>query len=409
MTAPHLLATPTHDQRDALRATLLRAATDYPFYRELFDRTGLTDFEIRADPVSSLTRLPVFEPDWLDRLSNESLALRTYDLGGVELTTGTSRGIQKRRILSEGDLRLDAALVTRLLHLGGVRPGDRAVAMDLSATPLSAAFLEACERLGTQLSVAFSALPRLDSGPLLRLDYTVLIATPALLTRMAPDLTGPARPQSLRLVFYNGDRLPESTAASFRAQGVGVRSLYGLTETSMVGGECAAEHGVHIPPEHALVEVTNEERGSELIVTTMGFSMPLLRYPTGDRVEVIAGTCRCGTPWPRVKVYGRIGDRFSLYDVKVAPEELEALLLQGPDEWLQVILSTGRDGRESMTLRLPSSTRGRRREMIGRLHGHPMIGYLLEARLVSLRFSYVADEQPRRKRALLVDRRGGSD
>jgi phenylacetate-CoA ligase len=400
-----LLAPPGRSQLDALRTTLVDAHEQFPLYREAFAQHSVTPEMARADPLAALARLPLFDAAQVHRLSGEALAQRGHDLGGVELTSGSSGGRLKRRVLSAADTERDAALVTRLLRLAGVRQDDRAVAADLTVESLPLAFLEACERLGVRESVAVAVTPRLDATPVVRLNPTVLIAAPSLLTRIAPALTGPSGPLALRLVIYNGDRLYERTAAAFHARGVGLRSLYGLTETSALGIECEAEQGVHLAADDVLAETRARERDRELVVTTLGVDMPLLRYPTGDLVRLPRGRCACGSSWPRVILRGRIGDRFSLYDQKFSAGEFQSLLLEGPDEFLQIVLSDGADGRERITFRVPEPSRPRRREMRARLRAHPLLDYLLYSRLVRARFRFVDPAAVGRKLPALIDRR----
>lgn len=430
MSGPQSLAPPTRGQLDALRATLLHAGKEFPLYQEAFARARVTPGQVRTDPAAALAQLPVFDPAAVNQLATEALALRAHDLGGVELTSGTSGAAPKRRVLSEEDVHADAALVTSLMQLAGVRADDRVIAADLSVDPLPVAFLHGCERLGVREAVAVTVTARLDAEPLLRLDPTVLIAPPSLLSRLAPALTasavthvfGPRKdadfsfpegkgarglgPAGLRLVIYNGDKLYEHTAAAFRARGVRLRSLYGLTETSALGVECAVEQGIHLATTHALAEVRGGGAEQELVVTTLGFSMPLLRYPTGDLVRPLPGPCPCGSRWPRVAVLGRAGDRFSLFDVKFTPEEFQALLLEGPEESLQIVLDSGAGGRERLTFRLPASARPRERILRARLRTHPLLAYLLQNRLIEVRFAYHEPATVGSKLPALIDRRG---
>ncbi len=448
---PAFLARPSAAQIDALRATLSTALTAYASYRETAARHGVTLDLARRDPLDALARLPLFDPAAINHLADEALTARGHDLGGVELSSGTSGGAPKRRVLSEEDVSLDAALLTRLMRLAGVRAGDRVAAVDVSPSPLSLAFLEACERLGARESVALALMPAASVDAVHRLDPTVLIASPSMLRQLAAETgshpprptvdcrlriaacevgQGPSRTPhaarrsqesgaltgrsdgaavcpSLRLIIYNGERLPERLAGVFRSRGVGVRSLYGLTETSALGVACAAEQGVHLCPDHALAEVRTTERAQELIVTTLGFSMPLLRYPTGDRVRVLRGRCPCGSPWPRVEILGRLGDRFSLYELKFTPEEFQALLLEEPGDTLQIVLDLDAAGRERMTFRVTEACRARLRggELRRRLCTHPLLDYLLHAGLVRVRLGRLPLTNGRKPRAL-IDRRG---
>jgi phenylacetate-coenzyme A ligase PaaK-like adenylate-forming protein len=420
-----LLAPPTANQRDALRATLLCAAR-LPVYAAAFGRAGLIEQQIRADPIAALARLPLFAPEMHAPLARQSLARRRHDLGGVELSSGTG-GPPKRRVLSEEDVALDAAQLTRLLRLAGVRADDRVAAIELAVTPLAAAFLEGCERLGVTDSTALAWRPGADLAPLRRLAPTVLIAPPSLLEHLPTARTG------LRLVIFNGDRLGRETEARLRGAGVGVRSLYGLTETSALGIGCPAEEGVHLAPEHALFDLGDLTRPQpaappprpgrappptppsapphdteyELIVTTLGFSMPLLRYPTGDRVRPLAGDCLCGSNWPRIEVLGRLGARFSFFEVELSVDELRDSLLDDPDAPLQVELTDAPAGRVRMTLGLPPTSRARWPAMRARLRSHPLLGYLLTTGLLQVRFRALAPVAGRKPAPLLDRRRSG--
>lgn len=410
MTAPWPLMPPTLDQRDALRVTLLRARDELPLYRERFAAAGVTPELIAADPASALARLPIFDPACINRLANEALARRCHDLGGVDLSSGTSGGSPKRRVLSEEDVRLDAALLARQFLRAGVRAGDRVAAVDLTVSSLSVAFLEGCERLGVRESVALAVTPRIDAAPLLRLDPTVLIGPPSVLTRLVPALLGEHGAPSLRLLVYNGDLLPAPTAAAFRARAVGLRSLYGLTETSALGVGCAAEHGIHLDDTHVIAEIQSQGHDQELVVTTLGFSMPLVRYPTGDRVRPLPGGCACGSSLPRIEVLGRLDDQFALFDVKFQPDEFQALLLRQPGECLQIVLESIGDGRERVTVRLPRSVGARlpRPDLLARLRAHPLLDYLLRAGLVEVRLRSLTPDAFGRKLPAVVDRRQGA-
>jgi phenylacetate-CoA ligase len=397
-----LLAPPTAAQRDALRATLLQAHAAYPLYRERMAAAEVTPELIRADPLAALARLPPFEPCQIDRLAREALAARAHDLGGVEFSSGTL-GPPKRRVLSEEDVARDAALLTELMHRAGVRAGDRVAAVEVGVTSLAVAFLEGCERLGVHATAAIALLPPFDPTPLCRFAPSVLIATPSVLSHVLPCLArGDIRP---RLTIYNGDRLPRHVGAALRAAGVGVRSLYGLTETSALGVECPAERGVHLAP-HVLAETRVANGAHELVVTPTGFAMPLLRYPTGDRVRVLRGRCPCGWQTPRVQVLGRLGQHVALFDAKFTVGELEALLPEAVGGIVQVVLSSAAHGRERLTVRLPAEARPLLPEIRQRLCAHPQLEFLVRAGLVDLRCAFV--EPPlRRKVPRVLDRRRG--
>lgn len=385
----------TPGQRDALRATLTLARS-LPIYR-----ASLAMAHVGASPEDMLAELPVFDPGKIGRLALEVLEQRARDLGGIEMTSGTTGGQPKRRILSDEDVTLDAALVAELFHVAGVRAADRVVAVELAATTLSAAFLEGAERLGVRFAVALAAVTAADAEALVRLQPDVVAGPPSVLTRLTPALC--ARPP--RLVIYNGDRLPPATLDTLHGAGIGVRSLYGLTETSALGVECCEGTGIHLCPRYALHETRLVDGADELLVTTLGYAMPLLRYPTGDLVRVEPGRCPCGLDWPRVTLTGRRGDRFSLFDVKLTPDDIAGVLPPCDDPFLQVVLSTNPDGSERLTLRLPRARAAQRVAIRQALRHHPLLDYLITTRAVRVRPVFITPPAGR-KPPRLIDRRG---
>lgn len=408
MTEAAPLVPPSAAQIDALRVILRRAAEQSPLYAELFAAHGITATLVAGAPLAALARLPLFDPAWLGRLEDETLRTRRFDLGGIELTSGTS-GAPKRRVLSEMDVRRDAALVTRLLCLAGVCATDRVAAIEPAVEPLNLAFLEGCERLGVRESVAVALGPSLDVEPLRRLRPSVLLAAPSVLTPLAPILTAAERSFTPRLIIYNGDRLPARTASALRASGIGLRSLYGLTETSALGAECWAEDGIHLDEAHALAESRAPRRPAELIITMLDTDMPLLRYPTGDLVQPVRQPCPCGACGPRVLILQRTDAQFSLHEVKLNPEELHALLLEGGDQPMQIVLDQTPAGGDRMTIHLPEEQRPRRAALHRRLVQHPSLDYLVRAGLLQPRLRFHPLPVSGRKLPLVIDRRGRDD
>jgi phenylacetate-CoA ligase len=87
-------------------------------------------------------------------------------------------------------------------------------------------------------------------------------------------------------------------------------SWYGLGEMVALGGECEYSTDYHFYPQYGLVELEKDKTiGSyEIVGTTfVNPAMPLLRYKTGDFVELSDNeTCRCRRNYLRIKrVIGR--------------------------------------------------------------------------------------------------------
>src|SRR5207247_4619009 len=77
-----------------------------------------------------------------------------------------------------------------------------------------------------------------------------------------------------------------------------------ITELGPTGVSCSQRDGVHLIETEFIFEIID----GELVATNLGrWGSPLIRYRTGDQVEVVRTPCSCGSPF--MKIYGRIRDR----------------------------------------------------------------------------------------------------
>lgn len=91
---------------------------------------------------------------------------------------------------------------------------------------------------------------------------------------------------------------------------------YGSREMCLGGAiTCPAFHGMHVRENHFIAEIIGDDglpvpdgQEGELVITTIGMTaMPLLRYRTGDRTRILAGSCPCGSVTRRIAQPFRIG------------------------------------------------------------------------------------------------------
>lgn len=94
----------------------------------------------------------------------------------------------------------------------------------------------------------------------------------------------------------------------------------GSTECGSFGKECIAHNGSHFINNSSIYEVINpdtleHDTKGELVITTLWCSgYPLIRYRTGDYVEINSLPCSCGYPSSRIRLGSvrRIHDHFSV-------------------------------------------------------------------------------------------------
>jgi phenylacetate-CoA ligase len=68
------------------------------------------------------------------------------------------------------------------------------------------------------------------------------------------------------------------------------------------------------------------ERALSVVTATMREAMPILRYVTGDYIEILKEPCECGLPLPAMRVLGRKGTDVRVGPSSYFPIELENIL-----------------------------------------------------------------------------------
>jgi phenylacetate-CoA ligase len=174
-------------------------------------------------------------------------------------------------------------------------------------------------------------------------DVTVLCCTPTYALRMAEmaeqlgiDLAASA----VRATVHAGE--PGASVAGVRAR---IEQAYraqchdhtGMTELGATGFTCQERDGVHLIESEFVFEVVDPRTllpvpnggPGELVATNLGRAgMPLIRYRTGDLVQLDETPCRCGRTFARLAggILGRADDMLVVRGVNVFPSAIEGVL-----------------------------------------------------------------------------------
>lgn len=111
----------------------------------------------------------------------------------------------------------------------------------------------------------------------------------------------------------------EQIERSFRCP---VYNRYGSSEFMSVAHECAAHRGMHVNADGFIVEVLDGagrpvvgEEGDIVITDLNNYATPLIRYRIGDRGVVSDRICSCGRTFPLLeKIVGRVSDAMKAPD-----------------------------------------------------------------------------------------------
>lgn len=324
-----------------LAETIEWAAAESPWYRrllrgsrpeaiaaELKSAASLQDGARAASKI--LADLPFTDQADLAADSDAFLAVGHNDVEGVVSvpTSGTS-GAAKRIRSTAADLEETVAFFRYGMRLV-VNPGQDRVALAMSpARPGNVGDLlgRALERIGGLPFLACGFVPAEADAETRWLEDlaawapTCLVGTPPqMLALSRHEKAGRLR---LKSILLSGDAADENLVAELEKNFPGclVFRHYGLTETGLGGAvECGCRDWPHLRDDLWIEIIGSGGRpvgapgpSGEIVVTTLTRrAMPLLRYRTGDEGLIMPLPCPCGSILPRLKIFGRLADRFTL-------------------------------------------------------------------------------------------------
>jgi phenylacetate-CoA ligase len=215
----------------------------------------------------------------------------------------------------------------------GVGPGDR-VFCAFSFGPFIGFWSAFCgaERLGAMAISGGAMTTEQRARAILDLGVTALCCTPTYALRLAEaarELGLDLASSSVCAVICAGEpgaSVPATRDLIGESFGAAVYDHSGMTELGPTAFGCAAGGGLHLVEPEFIFEVSAE---GELIATNLGrWGSPLVRYRTGDRVELSDEPCACGSPYAKLAggILGRVDDMFTVRGVNLYPSQVEAIV-----------------------------------------------------------------------------------
>jgi len=118
-----------------------------------------------------------------------------------------------------------------------------------------------------------------------------------------------------------------------------IYDFYGNGERVAAIGMCE-QGSYHALPEYGIVEflpLDNNSGRSEIVATNLhNYAMPLLRYRTGDVVEISDSRCGCNRSFQAIKrIEGRLADFLIAQDGKLVYIDVCYLMLQGVNNLIE--------------------------------------------------------------------------
>lgn len=322
----------------------VKHALNSPFYKEVFEREGLTADDIQT--LDDLKKIPFTTKDDLrNHYPYGMAAIPLQKCVRIHSSSGTT-GNPTVVLHSAKDLDEWANQVARCMYMVGIRDTD--IFQNTSGYGMftgGLGFQYGAEKLGALTVPAAAGNSKRQIKFITDFGTTCLHIIPSYATRLAEVMQemgiDPRKDTKLRVVCIGAE--PHSEEQRRRIEqllGVKAYNCFGMSEMNGPGVafECQEQNGLHIWEDNVIVEIVDpvtlepvpEGEVGELVLTTINReAMPLLRYRTRDLTCIIPGDCPCGRTHKRLARFkGRSDDMIILKGVNLFPIQIEKILMQ---------------------------------------------------------------------------------
>jgi phenylacetate-CoA ligase len=318
------------------------------FYTEKWTRAGLQPGDVRS--LADLTHLPLTTKSELmaDQAAHAPFGTNlTYLIDRyirIHQTSGTT-GVPLKVLDTADSWNWWGKCWAHVLSGSGVTAGDR-VFLAFAFGPFIGfwAAMEGARRIGAMMIPGGGR----DSAQRLELmrdtGATVLCCTPTYALRLgevARETGFDMNSIHLKSTVHAGEPGANIPATKQRIESVWSAKCYDHAGASEIGAhsfECEVQPGgTHIIESEFIAEVIDPTSGAavapgqrgELVITNLGrWGFPLIRYRTGDLVQVNLDPCTCGRSFLRFEggILGRADDMVTVRGVNVFPAGVENII-----------------------------------------------------------------------------------
>jgi phenylacetate-CoA ligase len=313
-----------------LKALLVHAGQKVPYHRKRFKESGFGPESLRS--LTDLKRIPIMTKADLrntpvEQLVSEGVAPDTLKRVGTSGTTGPP-GIV---LLDARAMKWRGACAARTAEALGYDPWDHGAVLhftypkvDRAASPLSeklkAWAMDRRRRYSRPYYFTYDCAEILDD--LIRFKPKVIDGQPSYLRNLADAVKRSGRSLSLKLLSSSGDILDPTTRSYLESFfSCPVYDVYGSRDVGPMAWQCREKASYHMNIDNQIFELVNSdgeecapgEVGRLLATTLENYTMPLLRYDTGDMMSFDPRPCPCGRLLPLIKnLEGRASDFLTL-------------------------------------------------------------------------------------------------
>jgi phenylacetate-coenzyme A ligase PaaK-like adenylate-forming protein len=327
-------------QEKRLEILVNHCYANVPYYKELFQKNGLTPKDIRT--LDDLKKLPFLTKKIIKERKKDLIASNISFLRREQVSTSGSTGAPLDFYMDPTTRPMERALAFRHLLWLGYKPAEDRLAL-FKVLPLAnpKRFYQYFHR-GHELRISFRDMDeqRLEKTADLLEEFkpTFMSAWPSSLYILARWMARRKRtiPPPKFMVTGSENIYPHMTQLIEQVFKAPVSDFYGQEESVAIAMQCSLGEGYHIQMEMGIVERLPFRDGmSEIVGTGLhNMVMPFLRYKTGDLAADGSGPCPCGRKHPLISsIVGREADLIVTPERKV----VSPLLLNYPFHRLEEI------------------------------------------------------------------------
>ena len=297
--------------------------TNSPYYKSLFAKENVDVSKIKT--LEDLQLLPITTKEDLQKRNDDFRCVSVDKIIDFSTTSGTL-GEPVTFGLTDADLERLAYNEAISFDCAGIKQGDIVQLMTTIDRRFMAglAYFLGLRKMKVGVIRVGAGIPELQWDSILKYNPTYLITVPSFLLKMIEyaenngidynhsSITGAiCIGESLRNQDFSPSTLSKKITDKWNIK---LFSTYASTEMSTAFTECEYGIGGHHHPELIIVEVLDNDNNpvkkgesGELTFTTLGIeAMPLIRFKTGDIVQLHDEPCKCGRTTFRVgPVIGR--------------------------------------------------------------------------------------------------------
>lgn len=334
-------------QNRKLRSIISYAYKNLPYYRQLFDRYGISPDDIKT--VDDISIIPITSSqDFRNRPVEETISqeAKLHRMVQRHTSGSTGRPFTIRRTPLEDHLINSFRI--RSHRRFGVRIKDVRASIEFTSQSHRRDNLLGAIRqfLGIYRVYSINCLGSAAdiASELEEIGPDIISGFPEILSHVAQYLTKEDRTIHPRFVITGGESL-----TPFRKQKIenGFKckafDIYGSHEFNVLAWACPDTGQYHVCDDNVIVEVLRNgrqakpgERG-EVVATGLNcYAMPFIRYRLGDVVTQGTNICSCGQPFSTIRhIQGRMHDYFIMPDGSLLhPDNIIVPVMENESSWI---------------------------------------------------------------------------